>query len=46
MVDDSEILKLVRSSKDPQTACENLLNRAKQLGTRDHVTVVVVCGQG
>jgi len=31
-------------SDDPQTACEKLLVRAKELGTRDHVTVLVICG--
>ncbi len=44
VVEDHEMLGLVRSSKDPQTACENLLRRAKELGTKDHVTVVLVCG--
>ncbi len=43
VVEDHEMLRLVCSSKDPQTACENLLRRAKELGTRDHVTVVLVC---
>jgi PPM family protein phosphatase len=43
-VEDYEILKVVKQSPDPQKACENLLSRAKELGTRDHVTVLVVCG--
>jgi serine/threonine protein phosphatase PrpC len=44
VVEDHDLLGLVRSAKDPQVACENLLRRAKELGTRDHVTVVLVCG--
>ncbi|MFH0957349.1 MAG: protein phosphatase 2C domain-containing protein [Pseudomonadota bacterium] len=44
VVEDNEILRVVKQSADPQMACENLLVRAKELRTSDHVTIVVVCG--
>ncbi len=43
-VEDQEILRVVKMSDDPQAACEKLLVRAKELGTLDHVTVLVICG--
>lgn len=45
VVEDNEILRLVNQSKDAQDACEQLLIRAKELGTSDHVTVLIACGQ-
>ncbi len=42
VVQDEEILEIVKQSESPQAACNSLLTRAKQLHTGDHITVVMV----
>ena len=44
VIEDKEILRLTIESKDPQEACDRLLLRAKELGTSDHVTALLLCG--
>ncbi len=43
MLDDEEILKLVESAKDPQDACNNLVQNANLRGGTDNITVILAC---
>ncbi len=43
MLDDEEILKIVESAKDPQDACNNLVQNANLRGGTDNITVILAC---
>ncbi|MBI5250893.1 MAG: Stp1/IreP family PP2C-type Ser/Thr phosphatase [Desulfomonile tiedjei] len=43
MMDDEEILEIVASAKDPQAACDNLVQAANSHGGDDNISVVLVC---
>ncbi|MGI8425266.1 MAG: Stp1/IreP family PP2C-type Ser/Thr phosphatase [Actinomycetota bacterium] len=42
MIDDGEILKILKSEQDPQKAADRLCGRAVEAGGRDNVTAIVV----
>jgi protein phosphatase len=42
LINDNEIMELLLSSKDIEQACDNLINRAKENGGFDNITVVVI----
>jgi PPM family protein phosphatase len=43
VLDDSEILEIIRTTKNPQAGCDALMERANQKRNKDDVTVVLVC---
>ena len=43
MLDDEEILKIVEAAKDPQDACNNLVQDANLRGGTDNITVILAC---
>jgi serine/threonine protein phosphatase PrpC len=43
MLNDAEILETVRETEDPQAACDLLVLRADERGSRDDITVILVC---
>ena len=42
MLEDNEIMNIVTSSKDLDSACDRLINRARDKGGFDNITVVVI----
>ena len=42
LISDSEIMEIVLSAKDVDQACDNLINKAKENGGFDNITVVVI----
>jgi protein phosphatase len=46
MVSDQEILSILARSEAPAQACEQLVNRANEVGGRDNVTVIVARFEG
>jgi PPM family protein phosphatase len=42
LITDSEMMKIVLSAKDVDQACENLIDKAKENGGFDNITVVVI----
>jgi protein phosphatase len=43
MLEDEEILAIVESSSDPDTACSELVDAANSKGGLDNITVILVC---
>jgi protein phosphatase len=43
MLEDSEILKIIKAAENPQAGCDTLAERATQKKNKDDVTVVLVC---
>lgn len=43
MLEDSEVLEVIESSKSPQEACTRLIGNANWRGGEDNVTVILIC---
>lgn len=43
MLDEQTLVKIVRSSDDPDQACQALVDRANEAGGIDNITVILVC---
>lgn len=42
MLDEKEILDIIRGAKNPQSACDSLVCRANEYGGRDNITAVII----
>jgi protein phosphatase len=45
MLDDGEILAIIKSSANPQQACNNLVERANEKGGTDNISVILACNK-
>lgn len=47
MLNDSEILQIIKAAENPQAGCDALVEKAAQKGNKDDVTVILFCaGEG
>lgn len=45
MLDDREIFAIIKSSANPQQACNNLVERANEKGGTDNISVILACNK-
>jgi len=43
MLEDEEILGIVKSAENPQEACEVLVERANERGGKDNISIIIIC---